>query len=314
MYKRQALLTAVLLSGVALAQTSAGAKVNASASQNSSVSADRSGGQAQTSSSASADVSAQAAHDHRSNQGNENQRSPHESAGASRSGELASGTAINAVLVKPVDARKNKPGDVVMAKTTQDVKSEGRVVIPKGSRMVGSVTQAQARVNGESQSSLGIAFHHVIFKNGQELPVNTSVQAIAAAQTATTASVDDHMSSVSAGAMGSEGVSSGVRSGGALLGGVSSSVGSTAGAVTNTSGNLSGTVGGTLRSATHTDGSIAVALNSTSSGIVGLPGMTLTSRTSAAAQGSVITSAEKNIHLDSGTQMLLRVTSSASQQ
>jgi hypothetical protein len=222
---------------------------------------------------------------------------------------LASGTAINAVLAKPVDARKNKPGDTVVAKTTHDVKSEGRVVIPKGSRLVGHVTQANARAKGTSESSLGIVFDRAVLKNGNEVPLNANIQAIAAAQGAANAAMEDP-GSLSAGGMGSGAASGGMRTGGGLLGGVGSTAGAAGGAV----GNLGGVAGGAVNSTTSAAGSATGALNATSAGVVGIPGLALNSVSSATANGSVLTSTGKNIHLDSGTQMLLKVAGSASQQ
>ena len=305
MYRLHTLFVALLFSSAALAQTGAGANVNASASQNTSVSANQSGAQAQSNTSVNTGSSAQASHDRKAQEKHGSQTGP---ANASGSGQLASGTMINAELVKPVDARKNKPGDSITAKTTQDVKSNGHVVIPKGSRIVGHVTEAKARAKGESQSSLGIVFDHAVLKNGQEVPLNTSLQAVAAARSASSAFAGDDMASMSS--MGSGAVSGGARSGGALLGGA----GATAGGLTNATAGVGSTVGGTLNTATSAGSSVTGALNSTSSGVVGLPGMALNSTASAAAQGSVITSAGKNIHLDSGTQMLLKITSSANQQ
>src|SRR6266566_3329812 len=60
-------------------------------------------------------------------------------------GSLAAGTAFNAALSSPIDSKKCKPGDPVNAHTTEAVKSEGKTVIPKGSKLVGHVTQASAR-------------------------------------------------------------------------------------------------------------------------------------------------------------------------
>src|SRR5207302_7138852 len=68
-------------------------------------------------------------------------------------GSLAAGTAFNAALSSPIDSKKCKPGDAVNARTTEAVKSEGRIVIPKGSKVVGHVTQASARAKGESESA-----------------------------------------------------------------------------------------------------------------------------------------------------------------
>jgi hypothetical protein len=46
-------------------------------------------------------------------------------------------------------------------------------------------------------------------------------------------------------------------------------------------------------------------LASNSQGVFGLNGLNLSSATSNSTQGSLITSAGKNVHLDSGTQILL---------
>src|ERR1051325_8372759 len=62
---------------------------------------------------------------------------------------LADGTAFNAELSSPVDSRKCKPGDAVIARTTEAVKAEGKTVIPKGSKLVGHVTRASTRARGE---------------------------------------------------------------------------------------------------------------------------------------------------------------------
>src|SRR5713226_3623831 len=85
---------------------------------------------------------------------------------------LANGTAFNAELNSPVDSKKCKPGDAVNARTTEAVKAEGKTVIPKGSKLVGHVTQASARAKGESESALGIVFDKAILKNGEEIPLS----------------------------------------------------------------------------------------------------------------------------------------------
>src|SRR6266571_515192 len=95
---------------------------------------------------------------------------------------LASGTAINATLNGSVDAKKNKPGDTVTARTAEAVKSDGKVVLPKGTKLIGHVTQAKARAKGESESALGIVFDKAVLKNGEEVGLNVAIQAMAAAQ------------------------------------------------------------------------------------------------------------------------------------
>lgn len=235
---------------------------------------------------------------------------------------LASGSTFNAALNAPVDSKKCKPGDQVTAHTTEATKSEGKTVMPKGTKLVGHVTQASARANGESDSSLGIVFDKAILKNGQEIPLNAGIQALASGQGAVTAGEPDLdvIGSGGAGAAGS-GRASG-RSGGGTLGGVGSTAGAAVGTVTNTTANVGSTAGGALNSTANVAGNATSSMNgvasgaagglnaagqltSNSRGVFGLNGLNLNSAASNSSQGSIITSAGKNVHLDSGTQMLL---------
>jgi hypothetical protein len=195
---------------------------------------------------------------------------------------------------------------------------------------VGHVTEAKARANGESQSSLGIVFDRAILKNGQEVPFNGNIQALAAAQSTVASgpgeldAMGSGMGSASGSGMGG-GRGSGSGGGGGVLGGVTSTAGGTVGAVTNTAGSVGGgatnTVGGTVASTTNVTGAAgstvgglntAGQLTSNSRGVFGLNGLNLTSAASNSTEGSLITSAGKNVHLDSGTRMLLVAQSQAS--
>ena len=227
------------------------------------------------------------------------------------------GTAVNADLMTTLDAKKCKPGDKVEARTTQDVKQDGRVVMKKGSRIHGHVTEAEARTKGHEESSLGVVFDSVSLKGGERVPLHMGVQALAAASSATAASMagNDEMMSGGGAAMGSA-----RATGGGLLGGAGGAVGGAAGATAGAAGGVAGNagrdLGGTVGSATHATGSVAGTaggldavgrLTSSSSGVFGLEGLNLASSASNATEASVVTSSTRNVHLDSGTQMVLRV-------
>jgi hypothetical protein len=97
---------------------------------------------------------------------------------------------------------------------------------------------------------------------------------------------------------------------------VTSTAGAAGGAVMNTAGSASGNTGGTLNAATHSTGAVGGLtstgrLASNSSGVFGLEGLSINSAASSATQGSMIVSPTKNVHLDSGTQMLLSVSGQA---
>ena len=228
---------------------------------------------------------------------------------------LGSGAAINAELTAPVDSKKAKPGDPVAARTTEPAKSNGKTVIPKGSKLVGHVTQASARAKGDSESALAIVFDKAILKNGQEVPLNVAIQALASGQSAVAANAGED--TAAAGSAGAYAGGSGRAVGGAL-GGVTSTAGGAGGTVTNTAASAGNTAGGALNSTGHSAANVAAAgqgatgglnatgqLMSNSRGVFGMQGVNLNSATAGAAQGSVITSGGKNLHLDSGTQMLL---------
>src|SRR5258706_8399694 len=94
---------------------------------------------------------------------------------------LAGGTVLNATLNSSVDSKKAKPGEQITAHTTEAVKStDGRMILPKGTKLIGHVTQASARGNGQEQAMLAIQFDKAVLKDKQEMPLNVVIQAIAA--------------------------------------------------------------------------------------------------------------------------------------
>jgi hypothetical protein len=199
--------------------------------------------------------------------------------GAAGSGTslLPAGSTLQAELIAPVDARKNKAGDEVLAKLTHDVKASGNVVIPKGSRVVGHVTEVKSRSKDQPSSKVGVVFDRVVLKNGGEVAVAMRIQAIGRALPAGEGELASGTTSVAPGG---------------LLGGIGST-----------------TTGG-ANDIGHTAPSTSLALSS--QGVVGLHGLSLSnqnspSQTATPAQVSVISSNSGNVHLDSGTEMILRV-------
>jgi hypothetical protein len=299
-----AIAVGTLFSLSAAAQSQTGAQAGAQSSGQASVQAGQTQAQASGNASAASAASAQ---------------------NGQANASLASGTAFNAALSSPVDSKKCKPGDPVNAHTTEAAKSEGKAVIPKGSKLVGHVTHASARAKGESESSLGIVFDKAILKNGQEIPLNNvAIQAIASAQSSASAAGAD-MDTM--GGVGASAAGSGMAGGRSALGGVTSTAGGAAGAVTNTAANVGGVAGGAVASTANAAGSVSGAskgavgglnatgqLTSNSQGVFGLNGLNLNAAGSNATQGSVITSAGKNVHLESGTRMLLVSQANAGEQ
>jgi hypothetical protein len=292
----------LLLGGATLASATIGtaqssAQAGSSTASSTAVQTDKSGAQASSNSSSSASAKT-----------------------GNGSASLSSGTSVNASLTQPVDVKKNRPCDQVAAKTTQAVKSEGRVVIPKGSKLIGHVTECKQRGKEEKESALGVVFDRAILKDGQEVPLNLTIRAIAAAQTAAASSyAGDDLAA--GGSMAGSAAGSGRAAGGGALGGVRSTAGAATGAVTNTAANVGGTAGGTANSTLNAAGAARGAvgglnaagqLTSNSQGVFGLEGLNLAAAASNSTQGSLITSTSKNVRLDTGTQLLLLAQASPS--
>jgi len=237
---------------------------------------------------------------------------------ANNSLNISNGTKIDASLATSLDAKRSKPGDEVEVRAEEDIKQDGKVVLKRGTHLVGHVTQAQPRANGQTQSQLGIVFDHAVLKNGQEVPFNASIEALASAQSAAAATTGAEDTITSGGGMGA--VQGSARNGGGLAGGVASTTNATANAATgtvmNTASSAPVNAGGSLNTVTRSSGAVG-GLTSTgrlatnSSGVFGLEGLSINSAASNATQGSLIVSTTKNVHLDSGTQLLLRTTGQA---
>ncbi|HLJ87041.1 MAG TPA: hypothetical protein VKZ53_09460 [Candidatus Angelobacter sp.] len=297
-----ALMLTGLLAVPAFAQTSASGSASAGASvstgQNDKASAAASGG---------ASASAHSAKQNSGEAKGSGASSSSMSAGQGGSAALNAGTTLQAELTKSVDAKKAKPGDEVTAKLTQDVKADGKVVVHKGSKLIGHVTEAKARTKEDAESRLGIVFDRAVAKNGEEVSLNAMVQALAPpVRAAATGMSDDSLTAPAPGPRSSGGGGGGLVN---AAGGAVSTVGSTAGAVGRTAASAGGSAAGAV---SGTTGGLAGAagsatLSSASQGVVGLQGLNLSSATSGNAQASVINSATQNVKLDSGTQMVLLV-------
>jgi hypothetical protein len=223
-----------------------------------------------------------------------------------RASPLVSGTALNAQLTHALDSKKAEPGDVVTAQTTAPVKVDGKVVIPNNTKLVGHVTRASARAKGDTDSVLAVQFDRAVLKDGHEMPLQVTLQAMAPDQGTPPVSGDDLQpmgniegGAAGAGAAGNRGMVGGV--GGSTVGGASSGAASTVprttdeGAAVNSAAGAAGPVSGGVTPAGE--------LKPTSRGVYGLNGIALNSNT--ASDGAVIISSGKSVHLDSGTRLLL---------
>jgi hypothetical protein len=230
--------------------------------------------------------------------------------------DSAAASEMNATLSKPVDARKAKPGDPVTAKNDKDTRSADGTRIKRGSMLVGHVTEAQplnksASGSAGAQSILSVVFDKAILKDGREIPLNATIQAVSAAESDAVLTSDiggAGMSSVESGAASARGAGGGLlgSAGGSVAGGLAAT-GGLAGGVGHSA---YGAAGGAAGITTHSVGAVG-GLNSSgmlasgSKGVFGINGLDFASSSAGGAEGSAITSSTRNVRLDGGTRMLL---------
>ena len=208
---------------------------------------------------------------------------------------IAPGSVIPVQLTKSIDAKKVKTGDEVEATVTQDMKAgNGEVIVPKDTKVVGRVTEAQARNKEQKESQVGIVFDHAVMKTGGDVNLPMSIQAIIAPSY-----LNPNNGSNSEGA------------------GQSPSTASPTGTSQGTGGARGGAMGGSQpQTPTPSTGTGSTPdksgtgtrqpITGNTQGVLGIPNLTL-STTAGTAQGSVVTSEKNNVKLESGTMMLLRV-------
>ena len=210
---------------------------------------------------------------------------------------------VQAVLTKSIDAKKAKQGDKVEAKTTQDA-TVGGTAIPKGTKLLGHVTDAKAHTKEGGDSNLAITFDNAILKNGQTIPFHAAI--VAAAAPAVSSPTPDASLDASG---ASSPMAGNTPSTGGPLGGVGNRAGSAVGAAGQTVSGVTRDTGNTVGSVAHsTVGTSANAdSGATTQGSMKIPGVTLTAAATSQTNSSVFTSNSKNVKLESGSTLVLRV-------
>lgn len=304
------------------------------------------------------------------------------SAGSAHASDSSSGNAnsnlgrgqANTAEMRPVtgelqgnlDAKSAKPGQPVALKTTRKMRTADGIELPKGTRLLGHVTQVQAHGKGHADSQLGLAFDRAELKGGRTIPIRSMIESI---EPRPSAMMADPMAGdgfagggggmvgagpamaggggmVGAGpAMAGGGMvgagpamaggggmgagpamaSGGGRLGGGVLGGgagmAGGAVGGIAGAGTrmgegvgqaadgtlDTTGRMAGNTAGMVETPVH---GTAGASGSLAAHATGIPCVLLSGDATGSASG-MLSATNRNVHLDSGTQMVLGIAAAA---
>jgi len=86
---------------------------------------------------------------------------------------LPSTSVIGLQVDSPVSSERARVEDRVDARVTRNVSSSGRLAIPAGSRVIGSVTFVERGGKVKERARLGVRFHTLVLADGREIPLRT---------------------------------------------------------------------------------------------------------------------------------------------
>jgi hypothetical protein len=218
---------------------------------------------------------------------------------------LCIGTAFNAVLTNELDTRKARPGDAVTAETAEDVNYQRSVVFPKGTKVIGHIVRATSGGRGRAGSALFVQFDKAVLKDGQEVILNAGIQALAVGSVPTQSDTEGIKEGTASAALNSpaessaavaEPTSAGPTNEGTLI-------------VSTVYDSPRSKLRAPLYAAPAAEGELDSngMFSPDSKGAFGRPDVKVYTPTSEGSHGTVLLSAKKQMHLQSGTRLLLVV-------
>jgi len=85
---------------------------------------------------------------------------------------------VSGELVSKLDTKNAKNGDTVVVKTTEKATIADGVVIPKGSKITGHITDVQAHDDTNQNSKVAIQFDQAELKGGQTMTIKSVLQSV----------------------------------------------------------------------------------------------------------------------------------------
>lgn len=196
---------------------------------------------------------------------------------------------VIAVLTKAVETKTAVAGDEIILRSVSDVSIKGEVIIPRGSKLTGRVSEVVTKSKDHPETLLAFSVEKAIRKDGVEIPLQAIVAALAASRR------DSLATDPTFGMMHSNEPK--------MIGGATS---------TSSSGSLSASSKSSANAAVATANMIGkldepTVLDANSQGAVDIEGLLITWRLMVPPPITVIATKSKNLKLDTGTQMLLRM-------
>ena len=212
----------------------------------------------------------------------------HQSASASNQPAVST---IFAIVEKRIETKSASLNQEVTLRTISDVIVDGTVVIPSGSRVVGHLVEVATKGKGSEQSILSIVIDKAILESGKEITLQGIIAAVAARPDSSLSSDPTYgMMHSNEPKMVGTGPSAAAARPGEL---------SPSGKIESTATLGAARINGEMRK--------GLLLNAESQGAIGFSELTLSWRLTAPPPVTVFSSNRKEIKLDAGTQVLLRI-------
>jgi hypothetical protein len=230
-------------------------------------------------------------------------------------------TPVDTELTSRLDSKNAAVGQEVTARTKQTAKLADGTTLPKGTKLVGHVTQVQAYTKDHAYAALAMSFDRAELKDGQSVALRSVIRTLAPPPAMAAPAADNMMPNEQMGGMNPGSARGGMGlGGGGAVGGTARGVGQTTGNIGQTAGGIGQTAGSTVGDTTRDTRSLPAATVDIPGGAVaqagetvstapratGLPGVVLATSTTADVSGTLMASG-RNISLDTGTQITLGV-------
>ena len=227
-------------------------------------------------------------------------------AGSEPSAAAAQLKPVAGELEDKLDSKSAKQGDSVVVKTKEDVVFPGGADIPKGSKLVGHITNVQGRADGKENSQIAIQFDRAELKGGQNMAIESVIKSVSPAEGG--GAMDNAVpGSYGANPQGAPGATSSSAPG--MNGASSNTVNNRAGIASNTTVQP-GATDQTTNSGMPAPGSIVARSGNVAIRATAIPGVLLANDINGLpftnASGMLL-GARRDIHLDGGTQMVVAI-------
>jgi hypothetical protein len=219
---------------------------------------------------------------------------------------------VKGELVSKLDSKKAKVGDSVVVKTDEKLTAADGTEIPKGSKLIGHVALVHPHSKDAQNSQLALLFDQAELKNGQSMPIKSTIEAVSPAEGSGGPGSSDMYAAAPAGpAGGGAPGGGGAMNGGGAAGGSRTS-GSSAPAPTAPVSSQPTTQGtpATGQGNAPVAGKVVAGSGENAIRTTDIPNIYLASSANGAVSGTLF-AAQSDVHLDGGTRMVLDIAPTA---